>query len=59
MAEATGISESAVARYHAVRPATASQQELKLSTDPFFVEKVRDVVGLYLNPPDGAGVVCR
>ncbi len=29
-----------------------------LSTDPFFVEKVRDVVGLYLNPPDKALVLC-
>jgi len=27
-------------------------KSFKLSTDPFFVEKVRDVVGLYLNPPD-------
>jgi transposase len=30
----------------------------KLSTDPFFVEKVRDVVGLYLNPPQRAIVLC-
>lgn len=30
----------------------------KLSTDPFFVEKVRDIVGLYLNPPDKAMVLC-
>jgi putative transposase len=29
-----------------------------LSTDPFFVEKVRDIVGLYLNPPDKAMVLC-
>lgn len=29
-----------------------------LSTDPFFVEKVRDIVGLYLNPPDKALVLC-
>jgi putative transposase len=29
-----------------------------LSTDPFFVEKVRDIVGLYLNPPDKAVVLC-
>lgn len=32
--------------------------DFKLSTDPFFVEKVRDVVGLYLNPPDNAMVLC-
>ena len=28
------------------------QKHFKLSTDPFFVEKVRGIVGLYLNPPD-------
>ena len=30
----------------------------KLSTDPFFVDKVRDIVGLYLGPPDRALVLC-
>jgi putative transposase len=34
------------------------QHHFKLSTDPFFVEKVRDIVGLYLNPPDKAVVLC-
>ncbi len=34
------------------------RQRFKLSTDPFFVEKVRDIVGLYLNPPDKAVVLC-
>ncbi len=34
------------------------QKHFKLSNDPFFVEKVRDVVGLYLNPPDNAMVLC-
>ena len=34
------------------------QKHLKISTDPFFVEKVRDIVGLYLNPPDHAIVLC-
>src|SRR6266498_4432572 len=33
------------------------QRHFKLSTDPFFVEKVRDIVGLYLNPPDHAIVL--
>jgi transposase len=33
-------------------------KSFKLSTDPFFVEKVRDIVGLYLNPPDHALVLC-
>jgi len=55
----TGVSKSTVQRYLAlfgVRPHLA--QSFKLSTDPFFVEKVRDVVGLYLNPPDHALVLC-
>jgi len=34
------------------------QRHFKLSTDPFFIEKVRDIVGLYLNPPDKAMVLC-
>ena len=34
------------------------QRHFKLSSDPFFVEKVRDIVGLYLNPPDKAVVLC-
>ncbi len=34
------------------------QGYFKLSTDPFFVEKVHDIVGLYLNPPDKAMVLC-
>ena len=55
----TGISKSTVARYFAlfgIQPHRA--KSFKLSTDPFFVEKVRDVVGLYLNPPDKALVLC-
>jgi putative transposase len=34
------------------------QQHFKLSTDPFFVDKVRDIVGLYLDPPEHAVVLC-
>ncbi len=34
------------------------QQHFKLSTDPSFVEKVRDIVGLYLDPPEDAVVLC-
>jgi len=55
----TGVSKSAVARYLAmfgVQPHRT--KSFKLSTDPFFVEKLRDVVGLYLNPPDNAMVLC-
>ena len=58
-AAASGISKSTIARYFAlfgVRPHRS--KSFKLSTDPFFVEKVRDVVGLYLNPPDKALVLC-
>jgi len=34
------------------------QRHFKLSTDPFFIEKVRDIVGLYLHPPDKTMVLC-
>jgi hypothetical protein len=34
-------------------------RRFKLSTDPFFGERVRDIVGLYLNPPDHAPVFCQ
>ncbi|HEY2486826.1 MAG TPA: helix-turn-helix domain-containing protein [Candidatus Binataceae bacterium] len=54
-AAASGISKSTVARYFAlfgVQPHRS--KSFKLSTDPFFLEKVRDVVGLYLNTPDQA-----
>ena len=33
-------------------------ETFKLSPDPLFIEKVRDIVGLYLNPPDKALVLC-
>ena len=55
----TGVSKSTVQRYltlFGVQPHRT--RTFKLSTDPFFVEKVRDVVGLYLNPPDHALVLC-
>ncbi len=47
------MSQSTVSRCGGVRISAAQQDSWKLSTDPLFVEKVRDVVGLYLNPPDG------
>jgi len=59
MAEQTGISKSTVQRWFelfGVQP--HRQKTFKLSNDPFFVEKVRDIVGLYLNPPDCAVVLC-
>lgn len=59
MAEATGLSQSAIVRiWHAFGLQPQRSETFKLSPDPFFVEKVRDVVGLYLNPPDRAIVLC-
>ena len=55
----TGVSKSTVQRWFnlfGVQP--HRQRNFKLSNDPFFVEKVRDIVGLYLNPPDHAVVLC-
>ena len=55
----TGISKSSVQRYLSLFGVQPHRSEsFKLSTDPFFVDKLRDVVGLYLNPPDNALVVC-
>jgi len=59
MAQATGISKSTVQRvWSAFGLKPHRQESFKLSTDPFFVEKLRDVVGLYLNPPQNALVLC-
>src|ERR1700687_5794314 len=59
VAEQTAISKSTVARYFTLFGLQPHRSKsFKLSTDPFFVEKVRDVVGLYLNPPDKALVLC-
>ena len=59
MAKASGLSQSAVVRIwgaFGLQPHRA--ETFKLSTDPLFIEKVRDIVGLYLNPPDRALVLC-
>lgn len=59
MADATGISKSTVQRVWSTFGLKPHRQEsFKLSTDPFFIEKLRDVVGLYLNPPENALVLC-
>ena len=59
MARATGMSKSTVQRvWSAFNIQPHRQKHFKLSTDPFFVEKVHDIVGLYLNPPDHAMVLC-
>lgn len=55
----TGISKSSVQRYFRLFGLQPHRTEsFKLSTDPFFIEKLRDVVGLYLSPPDNALVLC-
>jgi putative transposase len=59
MAAETGISKSSVQRYFQLFGLQPHRCEtFKLSTDPFFIEKLRDVVGLYLDPPDKALVIC-
>jgi transposase len=59
MAKAQGVSHSTVQRIwdaHGLQPHRV--QSFKLSKDPKFVEKLTDVVGLYLNPPEKAAVLC-
>lgn len=59
MAEASGLSQTAVCRiWRAFGLQPHRTETFKLSADPQFVEKVRDVVGLYMNPPDRAIVLC-
>ena len=59
VAQETSLSKSTVQRiWKAFGIQPHRQKHFKLSTDPFFVEKVRDIVGLYMNPPDKALVLC-
>jgi len=59
LARHAGLSKSTVHRvWNAFGLQPHRQKHFKLSTDRYFVEKVRDVVGLYLNPPDKALVLC-
>ena len=59
MAKASGVSTSSVHRiWRAFSLQPHRTETFKLSTDPQFVEKVRDIVGLYLDPPDKALVIC-
>jgi transposase len=59
MAKASGLSQSAVSRiWRAFGLQPHRTETFKLSTDPLFIDKVRDVVGLYLSPPDNAIVLC-
>jgi len=59
MAKAQGVSSAMVHRiWRAHRLQPHRSEHFKLSRDPHFARKVRDVVGLYLNPPDKALVLC-
>ena len=59
MAREVGLTQSAVLRiWRAFGLQPHRQETWKLSKDPLFIEKVRDVVGLYLNPPERAVVLC-
>ena len=59
MARRTGMSQSAVSRiWRAFALQPHRSETFKLSRDPLFIEKVRDIVGLYLNPPEKALVLC-
>ena len=59
MAARVGLNQTAISRIwrtFGLKPHRI--EDFKLSTDPQFIDKVRDVVGLYLNPPDAAVVLC-
>jgi len=59
MAAAVGLNQTAVSRiWRAFGLQPHRVEHFKLSKDPLFVEKVRDVVGLYLDPPERAVVLC-
>lgn len=59
LAQELGLSQTAVSRiWRAFALQPHRTESFKLSADPFFIEKVCDIVGLYLNPPDRAIVWC-
>src|SRR5215831_17428096 len=59
LAKVTGMSRMAISRiWHAFGLQPHRTETFKLSPDPQLIEKVRDIVGLYMNPPDRALVVC-
>jgi transposase len=59
LAAACGLSNASVHRvWRAFALAPHRSENFKLSTDPLFIDKVRDIVGLYLDPPDKALVLC-
>src|SRR6266404_2243658 len=59
LAQKTGLSQTAIVRiWRAFGLQPHRSENFKLSKDPQFVEKVRDIVGLYMNPPEQAVVLC-
>ena len=59
MARATGLNQTAIVRiWNAFGLQPHRAETFKLSTDPLFIDKVRDIVGLYLSPPTRAVVLC-
>jgi len=59
MAKRSGLSQTAVSRiWRAFGLQPHRSATFKLSKDPLFIDKVRDIVGLYLDPPDKALVLC-
>src|SRR5215211_3378242 len=59
MARAVGLSHMAISRiWHAFGLQPHRSETFKLSPDPLLIDKVRDIVGLYLNPPEHAVVFC-
>jgi len=59
MAREMGMSQASISRiWRAFGLQPHRAESFKLSTDPLFVEKVRDIVGLYLDPPERAVVLC-
>ncbi len=59
MAQRTGLSQTAIVRiWRAFGLQPHRVENFKFSKDPQFVEKVRDIVGLYMNPPEHAMVLC-
>jgi transposase/transposase-like protein len=59
MARASGLTQTAISRiWRAFALQPHRSETFKLSRDPLFIDKVRDIVGLYLNPPDRALVLC-
>src|SRR4051794_7311557 len=59
MAAETGLTQNTIVRiWHAFGLQPHRVENFKFSKDPQFIEKVRDIVGLYMNPPDRAIVLC-